>query len=340
MTKRDSRFCRMSKMPRRLALSLPLILATAAAPLGALAQGLLLPPGEVPGASGNVSSGGMLFSPQPMLPQAQPRAAQPMPNYNPQAPEPIAPAAEAHGAPAAAAPAPAAAPVQAAVPLPTQRPASADQPRPAAPAAQQVAAPRVPPPPAAAQPEPVASNGQAAAATMATVDRLSTYWNSVQTLVGTFVQIDADGSRKTGDFYMQKPGRVRFEYNAPATIELISNGQSVAVRDRRLNTQDITPLGQTPLRFLLADRIDLANNPNVTGIYQDNTYVSVVMQEQVPMLGTYRLLILFDAKDFQLRQWIVTDPQGYDTSVAVSKLNYTQRPDPRLFHINFERMLQ
>ncbi|GGF80585.1 hypothetical protein GCM10007301_45880 [Azorhizobium oxalatiphilum] len=315
-------------MPRRLVLSLALLLGTAAAP-GAMAQGILLPPGEVPGNSGSTSSGSLLFSPQPMVPMA-PRAVQPAQQAPAAAPQaPVAPTAVAP----AAAPAPAA-PVQAAVPLPVQRPASADQPRPLAPPAQ-AAAPR---PPAAAPAQ--QAQGAAGPASAETVDKLSAYWNSVQTLVGTFVQVDADGTRKTGDFYMQKPGRVRFEYNAPATIELVSNGQSVAVRDRKLNTQDITPLSQTPLRFLLADRIDLANNPNVNAVYQDNLYISVVMQEQVPMMGTYKLLILFDAKDMQLRQWIVTDPQGYDTSVAVSRLNYTQRPDPRLFNINFERMLQ
>ncbi|QTL06086.1 outer-membrane lipoprotein carrier protein LolA [Aquabacter sp. L1I39] len=172
------------------------------------------------------------------------------------------------------------------------------------------------------------------------IDKVSNYWNGVQVLSGNFVQVDPDGSRKTGDFYMQKPGRVRFEYDSPATLELISNGQSVAVRDRRLNTQDITPLSQTPLRFLLAQTIDLARDPHVVGVYQDNLYVTVVMEEKVPMLGTYKLLLLFDAKDYQLKQWIVTDPQGYDTSVAIRNLDYTRRPDPKLFVINFERMLQ
>ncbi|WP_341990465.1 outer-membrane lipoprotein carrier protein LolA [Azorhizobium sp. AG788] len=320
-------------MPRRLAVSFAILIGLAAAP-HAMAQGILLPPGEVPGASvpgGSQAIGSQLFSPQPMVPQTgAPRAPQaaPAPSAAPQAgaPQSIAPAAQTPAA-------------QAAVPLPAQRPASANQPRPpaasTAPAAV-AAAPRNP----LQNPAPAPAQGNLDRAAMTTVNKLTTYWNSVQTLVGTFVQIDSDGSRKTGDFYMQKPGKVRFEYNAPATIELVSNGQSVVVRDRRLNTQDVTPLAQTPLRFLLADKIELVLNPNVTGVYEDNVYVSVVMQEQVPMMGTYRLLLLFDAKDYQLRQWIVTDPQGYDTSVAISNLNYTTRPDPKLFNINFERMLQ
>ena len=174
----------------------------------------------------------------------------------------------------------------------------------------------------------------------ATVDRITNYFNSVQSMTGTFTQIDPDGSKRTGDFYMQKPGRVRFEYDAPSPVELISNGQSVAVRDRNLNTQDITPLSQTPLRFLLAERIDLGAEPHVTGIFQDDRFVTVVMQETVPMFGTYRLLILFDAKTSALKQWVVTDPQGYDTQVSLSNVQVNKRPDPKLFVINFERMLQ
>lgn len=174
----------------------------------------------------------------------------------------------------------------------------------------------------------------------ATVDRVTNYYNSVQSLTGNFTQIDPDGTRRTGDVYMQKPGRVRFEYDAPSPVELIANGQSVAVRDRKLNTQDITPLSQTPLRFLLAERIDLATDPHVSGIFQDDKFISVIIQEQVPMLGTYRLLILFDAKTSALKQWIITDPQGYDTQVTLSNVQVNKKPDPKLFVINFERMLQ
>ncbi|MFG1180747.1 outer-membrane lipoprotein carrier protein LolA [Xanthobacter sp. V7C-4] len=174
----------------------------------------------------------------------------------------------------------------------------------------------------------------------ATVDRVTNYYNSVQSLTGNFTQIDPDGTRRTGDVYMQKPGRVRFEYDAPSPVELIANGQSVAVRDRKLNTQDITPLSQTPLRFLLAERIDLATDQHVAGVFQDDKFISVIIQEQVPMMGTYRLLILFDAKTSALKQWIITDPQGYDTQVTLSNVQVNKKPDPKLFVINFERMLQ
>src|SRR5262249_32881178 len=93
--------------------------------------------------------------------------------------------------------------------------------------------------------------------------KVSAYLSSLQTLVGNFVQVGADGTKTKGDFYIQKPGKLRFEYDDPSTIEVIADGSSVAVRDRRLATQDVYPLSQTPLRYLLSDRIDLMKDTNV-----------------------------------------------------------------------------
>ena len=118
------------------------------------------------------------------------------------------------------------------------------------------------PPPAAA----TATTAAFDANQRALVDRVSAYLSSVQTLVGNFVQVGPDGSRAEGQFYMQKPGKVRFEYDPPSPIEIIADGQSVVVRDRKLATQDLYPLSQTPLRFLLADRIDLLRDTNVVGV--------------------------------------------------------------------------
>jgi outer membrane lipoprotein-sorting protein len=174
----------------------------------------------------------------------------------------------------------------------------------------------------------------------ATVERVNSYFNAIHTLVGNFVQVGPDGRRSEGEFYMQKPGKVRFDYDPPSPVELISDGKSVAVRDRRLATQDLYPLSQTPLRFLLSEKLDLFKDSNVVGVYQDDIFVTVVIEENQPVVGTHRLMIMFGAKDTQLKQWTVTDPQGYDTTVAVYNLNPAQKPDPAMFRIEYQRMLQ
>jgi outer membrane lipoprotein-sorting protein len=171
----------------------------------------------------------------------------------------------------------------------------------------------------------------------ATLDRISLYLSSVQTMVGNFVQIGPDGGRTQGTFYIQKPGKVRFEYNPPTPIDIIADGSSVVVRDRNLATQDLYPLSQTPLRYLLADRIDVLRDTDVVSVSADDTFVTVVIEEKQLVAGTSRLMIMLDAKDLQLKQWTVTDPQGLDTTVAVFNLDSTKKPDPNLFVINYTR---
>ena len=174
----------------------------------------------------------------------------------------------------------------------------------------------------------------------AQVDKVSAYLSSIQQLVGDFVQIGPDGSRVKGEFYIQKPGKVRFDYEQPSRIEIIADGQSVVVRDRKLATQDLYPLSQTPLRFLLSERIDLLKETNIVGVRADDTFVTVTIEETQPLIGTSRLVMMVGAKDFKLKQWTITDPQGYDTTVAVSNLDNSKRPDPSLFKIDYTRYIQ
>lgn len=165
--------------------------------------------------------------------------------------------------------------------------------------------------------------------------RVSSYLSSLQTLVGNFVQVGPDGSRTKGDFYIQKPGKVRFEYDDPSPIAIVADGSALAVRDRKLATQDIYPLSQTPLRFLLSDRIDLLKDTNVVSVTADDAYISVTIEEKQALIGTSRLMLMVGAKDGQLKQWTVTDPQGYDTTIAVYNVDSTRKVDPGLFKIDF-----
>ena len=172
------------------------------------------------------------------------------------------------------------------------------------------------------------------------LDRISAYLTSAQTLVGNFVQIGPDGRRLDGTFWIQKPGKVRFQYNPPSPIDIIADGSSVVVRDRSLETTDFYPLSQTPLRYLLADHIDLLRDTDVISVSADDTFVTVVIEETQVMVGTNRLMIMFDAKTLALKQWTVTDPQGLDTTVAVYNLDTAKKPDPNLFVINYTANLK
>jgi outer membrane lipoprotein-sorting protein len=174
----------------------------------------------------------------------------------------------------------------------------------------------------------------------ALLDRISAALSKIQTLVGNFVQVGPDGKRTDGQFYIQKPGKVRFEYNPPSPIDIVADGQSVVVRNRQLATQDPYPLSQTPLRLLLSDRLDLATDTNVTSVTAEGGSVTVVIEETLLLIGTHRLKLVFTAKDLQLRQWTIIDPQGLETTVAIYNLDAGRKLDPDLFKITYERNLQ
>jgi outer membrane lipoprotein-sorting protein len=169
----------------------------------------------------------------------------------------------------------------------------------------------------------------------ALVDKVSAYLSTVHVMSGDFVQVGADSRQAKGQFYLQKPGKVRFDYEPPSPIDIIADGSSVVVRDRKLATQQLFPLSQTPLRYLLQDRIDLLRDTNVTAVYADEKFVSIVVEEKQALIGTSRLMMMFNSKDFTLKQWVVTDPQGYDTTVALSNVDLKSRPDPNLFKIDY-----
>jgi outer membrane lipoprotein-sorting protein len=173
----------------------------------------------------------------------------------------------------------------------------------------------------------------------AALQRVHAYFNGVRYLSGDFTQIGPDGNRTTGKFFLSKPGKIRFYYASPSTIDIIADGKSLVVRDRRLNTQDVYPLGQTPLRFLLQPDLNLQRDANVVAVYDDPNTVSVAIEEKSTIGGTSRLLLVFGGEggSLELKQWTVTDPQGLDTTVSVSGLDGSTKPDDKLFVVNYQR---
>jgi outer membrane lipoprotein-sorting protein len=166
------------------------------------------------------------------------------------------------------------------------------------------------------------------------VDRANAYFNAAQTMVANFVQIGGDGTRSEGEVYVQKPGRLRFEYDPPAKIQITADGTSLAIKDVKLDKQDLYFISQTPLKFLLQDRIDLATDTKVLGVTSDAQTTSIQVEDSATFGGTSRITLVFDTATFQLRQWVVTDPQGFDTTVSLFNVDLAARPDPSLFVID------
>lgn len=171
------------------------------------------------------------------------------------------------------------------------------------------------------------------------VDRANAYFNGLGTLVADFVQVGGDGRRTGGRLYLQRPGKLRFEYSSPSTLEVIADGSSVAVRDRKLATQDLYTIGQTPLKFLLRDRVSLGLDVRVTAVDRDPSGVRISLEDRSTLGGTSKITLYFDQAVENLSQWRIIDPQGFQTTVVLSNIDRTRRVDPQLFVINYERIL-
>jgi outer membrane lipoprotein-sorting protein len=162
---------------------------------------------------------------------------------------------------------------------------------------------------------------------------INTYFNGVRTLAGNFEQFGPDGQRTEGQFFIMKPGRIRFQYAKPSNLEVVSDSVDVIVKNRKTQEQDLYPLSKTPLKYLLADKLDLTSEANVTKVSVEPDLVTVVV-EQSTIFGDGKLSLVFDRKTNELRQWTVTDAQGFDTVVVVRNAVANQPVDEKIFRID------
>lgn len=188
-------------------------------------------------------------------------------------------------------------------------------------------------PPAAPAPKPVTPVVLTGQDADRAIDRADAFLSSAPTMIGDFVQTGADGRRSEGKIYVQKPGKLRFEYAAPANLEVISDGSTVAVNDRKMKTQQTYAISQTPLKFLLENKIDLRAETQILNVLNSPEATMILLDDRTTFGGTSRIRLIFDPVTYELRQWQVRDPQGYETLVTLYNVDLKQKPDPKLFKI-------
>lgn len=186
---------------------------------------------------------------------------------------------------------------------------------------------------------PLAVAGLAAGSSSAqqlSLNAISNYMNSFTTAEAEFTQINSDGTISTGQVYIKRPGRIRFEYNPPEEALVIAGGGSLAVFDPRSNTgPDRYPLSETPLKIILERNINLARTNMVTGHTSDGTTTTVTAQDpDHPEYGNIQMV--FTADPVELRQWVVTDDVGNQTTVILGDLAMNGTIRDILFNIQRE----
>ncbi len=170
---------------------------------------------------------------------------------------------------------------------------------------------------------------------VAIIDKINAYFNDMKNLEGDFLQTDADNSHKKGRFFIERPGKVRFDYALPSRQKIISNGKYLAIEDHDLNTADRYPLDSTPFRLLLKERVDLAEDAQIIALDAGENIVVLTVEDKESR-GGGQIRLFFDWPQTQLREWIITDAQGLNTRIQLAELETNKDADPKLFTFSQE----
>jgi len=165
----------------------------------------------------------------------------------------------------------------------------------------------------------------------AVLARVENYLGSIRSLEARFVQINPDGGTVSGTIHLQRPGRMRVDYDPPSKVLLVATDWRLVFYDGSIRQVNTIPLSQTPLAFLLAEEIRLSGEVEVTAVREGSDSLDVrVVRADAPDQGS--LTLHFATRPFELRSWTVVDPQGLETRVVLEEVRTNLPLDGELFH--------
>ncbi|MFA5121148.1 outer membrane lipoprotein carrier protein LolA [Zavarzinia sp.] len=176
---------------------------------------------------------------------------------------------------------------------------------------------------------------RAMAATLTTRDkgdvaRVEALFNGIRTLEARFTQVDSNGGMAQGKLFLQRPGRLRFEYEAPTQLLIVADGTWLIVFDKEIKQVDRYPLYRTPLGVLVRDKVSFADGLEVTEVLRDSQAFGISMIAP-DRKDDGKLTLVFTENPFEFRQWQVLDAQGINTVVTLDDMKQGGSFDPKIF---------
>ncbi len=148
------------------------------------------------------------------------------------------------------------------------------------------------------------------------ISQVEIYLNGLSALTANFLQVAADGSTRTGKAWLQRPGKMRFEYDPPDPQLLVAGFGLLVYNDPQLGQTTNIPLSDTPLGILLAQHVVLSGAVTVTGIQRNPGEVEITLI-RTGKAAAGSLTLVFGTGPLELRQWQVLDAQNRETRVSL-----------------------
>ena len=150
------------------------------------------------------------------------------------------------------------------------------------------------------------------------VQRINAYFNGITNLQGSFEQVDSYNKRSTGRFYVQRPGKIRFDYAPPSGLRIVADGRFLAIEDSDLKTVEKYPIQSTPFKLLLSEAVDLGRDARIVGVESQTGTLAITLEDKSgDAAGTIKL-VFESGSELALKEWMITDAQGLSTRVTVN----------------------
>lgn len=139
--------------------------------------------------------------------------------------------------------------------------------------------------------------------------------SAIRSMVGRFLQIDTNGGRTEGTFFLERPDKIAFRYAPPSREEIVSIGRGFYVLNRRDETYYAYPQDSIPLRQFLGDQINLLN-ANVVDVTSSDGYMAITVIDET-VAGTVQVSLIFDTDTLELAQWSLVEPSGAELTFSL-----------------------
>ncbi|CAN0365966.1 unnamed protein product [Phaeothamnion confervicola] len=163
------------------------------------------------------------------------------------------------------------------------------------------------------------------------VQRISAYFTAMKQMKGNFAQTDPDKKKSRGRFYVQKPGKFRFDYSAPSRKIMASDGRMLRIKEPDQSNPDAVELDNTPFRILLKKDVDLLRDARILDVQEADDVFIVALQDRSPDAPGRVQLVFVKSPEVELKEWVVRDPQGLETRVELTEINRKDPVDSKLF---------